>query len=294
MPYERWPAMKFRKDVILLPKEYPFDYFTARGSDPSSDTLHYHDCLEINYIISGSGTNIIEQQKHIVKPGDIFIINNLEHHLAFSEGDLNMRVIVFDPWFIWQQSSFDYGYLLPFYERLPHFGNLIERDHPIYDQLSAILDEIDAEWQTRSEGYRLIIKALLMKLLALFYRHLKGSGDTSIARSTFSRSYDRIRPSIELIHEAFDQELTLQHLADQAAMSRSYFSVQFKTIIGMNASEYLERIRIEKACQLLRTTRKSIAEICNLCGYSNISHFNKVFRRRTHRTPTAYRNTMTL
>lgn len=283
--------MKYRKDLYPLPKDFALIYNDVRGVRAAEPVLHFHDCLEINYIESGTGINIIEDKKFKLVPGDFYIINNLERHIAVSPDDsLRMKLIVFDPLLIWQHSSFDFDYLKPFFNRSIVFSNCVSRDNPLSPHLFNIICEIEYEWNSKQEGYRLVIKALLMKLLAMLYRHFKISGEISDEINSFHKSYDRIRDVINYINENFQNDLTLDELAKIAHMNKTYFSSYFKRIVQMNASEYVQNLRINYACSLLRTSNKEITEISSLSGFNSISHFNKSFRNYMNMTPKEYRN----
>ena len=281
--------MSFRKELIILPKEFAFDMFDGIGSPDNEQILHFHDCLEINYVERGNGINIIEDKTYQLVPGDFYVINNLEHHMGFSNGSLCMKVMYFDPVFIWQNNSFDYEYLAPFFERNVHFSNKIEKNNPFSGELLNLMKEIECEWINKNEGYQLLIKALLMKFLAILYRYFKTTDKIGDDIKPFNMSYNRIRNVIEYIHLNYEKKLLLSKLAQIAYMNREYFSTYFKKVMQINVSNYIEAVRINTSCIFLKTSDKNITEICLECGFSNISHFNRSFKKITGVTPNEYR-----
>lgn len=86
------------------------------------------------------------------------------------------------------------------------------------------------------------------------------------------------------------KDMTLEDLADYMKFSKDYFNRLIKEITGMTYTEYLQDIRIKKACELLKETNISIREISESIGYSNISHFYDIFRKIHNMTPHEYRN----
>lgn len=279
-----------RKDVITLPRDFPFAFYNSEVRAGREPVLHFHDCLEINYIEEGSGRNIIEDKQYDLKSGDFYIINNLEHHYAFTDSSLRMKIIVFDPRFIWQNNSFDYEYLTPFYKRNIRFSNCVKKENPLSSELTSIITEIESEWAEKQEGYRMIIKALLMKLLGVFYRYFKSNDELGEDIKAFQKSYDRIRDVIEYINDNYEKDLTLDDLSKVILMNKTYFSTYFKKIMGMNVSDYIEKIRVDSACNLLRTTNASIIDISMKSGFNNVTHFNRIFKKHTGYTPTGFRN----
>ncbi len=282
--------MRFRKDIIHLPADFPFDLFVASGTPDAEPVLHFHDCLEINYILEGGGFNFIESKRYELVPGDFYIINNLEHHMASTDGSLKMLVIIFDPIFIWMHNPFDYEYLKPFFDRNIKFSNRISKDNKVTEELAAGLGTIEQEWRARQEGYRLVIKSVLMKLLAVLYRNCTLNDEIGSDRRQFQKSYDRIRGVIEHINRNLDKKLELEELARIAFMNRTYFSSYFKKVMKISMSDYIEALRVNKAMHLLKVTNSSITEIGLACGYNDISHFNRVFRRLNSISPNEYRH----
>lgn len=280
--------MSFIKDVTLLSEKFPFDMFFATGEMLNPPVLHFHDFLEINFIEGGSGINIIGDKKYVITPGDFYIINNLERHIGVSDGTLKIMVIVFNPTFIFQNNPLDFGYLKSFFNRGVHFSNKVDKNDEYYDELESIKSKLYKEWNNKNEGYRLIIKALLMNLLAILYRHFKAN-DEILDESPAVKSYERINLVLDYINLNFTKELQLDELAHIAFMSRTYFSTCFKASMNMNIAKYIDLLRINRACMYLKTTNKSVTIIAYEIGFNSISYFNKVFKKYMKLTPTRYR-----
>ena len=89
------------------------------------ETLHCHDCLELNRIESGTGNYIIGGKVYEICPGDIFVINNRERHLAVHKEPVRMTVILFssEVWKDW----YNQDYLKPFFQRTEDFSNQIRK-----------------------------------------------------------------------------------------------------------------------------------------------------------------------
>nr|WP_251106229.1 AraC family transcriptional regulator [Breznakiella homolactica] len=232
----------------------------------------------------------MQDREYPLAGGDVFLINNFERHIAISDGSLRMKIIIFDPAFIWQGNPENYEYLLPFYYAGPGSSNRASLDQSALDRVHGLFADMEREWLHREKGYELLLKAKLMELLALFYRLLPAdmeSGELLLLQGT----YQRIRPSVEYIGRHYDEPLDLELLAEQSAMSRTYFSSCFKKIMKMGAAEYIEMVRINSACLLLATTDMAVIDVCYACGYANLSSFNAAFKKRTGTTPSRYRLT---
>ena len=88
-----------------------------------------------------------------------------------------------------------------------------------------------------------------------------------------------ITKAIKYIQENYAREISLDRLADQLSIGSTYFSMLFKRETGMNFSEYVTRIRVEKAKDILGNSNKSITEIGHEVGYTSEKHFFAVFKK---------------
>lgn len=89
----------------------------------------------------------------------------------------------------------------------------------------------------------------------------------------------------EYIDQHYAENLTLKKMADSVYLSQSYLSVSFKEILNMNFNEYLTRVRMEKAKELLATSRYRIYEVCGMVGYTDKKYFSDLFKRYTGMLP---------
>ena len=100
----------------------------------------------------------------------------------------------------------------------------------------------------------------------------------------------QVRDSIDrYIREHYASELSMQDVARAMNYSDAYFCKLFKQCFKVNFSAYLNEFRVEKARELLATTRLSVREVSIACGYSDSNYFARVFKRITGQTPSEYR-----
>ncbi len=93
----------------------------------------------------------------------------------------------------------------------------------------------------------------------------------------------------EFVEMNFDQQLELSDIASKFNFSYSYLSAYFSQMSNEGFSEYLNKVRIDKACEKLIKTDESIANIGTGVGYSDHSYFCRVFKKLTGETPSSYR-----
>lgn len=88
----------------------------------------------------------------------------------------------------------------------------------------------------------------------------------------------------------FSESVVIKGLAERCYLTERTFLRRFMKATGLKPSEYLQRLRIQKACDLLEGTRSSIAKIAEEVGYEDISAFRKTFVKVTGQTPKAFRD----
>ena len=115
----------------------------------------------------------------------------------------------------------------------------------------------------------------------------------SYCRLVRKHSMKRYSPPIQKVIAAIDFDLTanltLSSLAAMQNISPSYLSALFKQEVGKTLTEYVNGKRIERAMQLLETTRLQIQTVAQNCGILDVHYFSKIFKRTTGMTPKEYR-----
>ena len=99
-----------------------------------------------------------------------------------------------------------------------------------------------------------------------------------------------IKKAIQYMYDRYSQDIQINEIADYVSLSRSYFSKLFSRETGYAPREYLQNLRIRMAQDmLLSETGYSLSAIAENCGFANASHFCKVFKKRTGKSPNVFR-----
>jgi len=107
-------------------------------------------------------------------------------------------------------------------------------------------------------------------------------------------SRDRAEPveiwkARKFIEEHSGEELSLRRVAKTANVSANHLSEKFKQVTGVNFVDYIALTRFEKACHLLLNSNLRISEIAFAVGFQSLSQFNRVFKKLSGKSPSAYR-----
>ncbi|WMJ89774.1 response regulator transcription factor [Anaerocolumna sp. MB42-C2] len=98
-----------------------------------------------------------------------------------------------------------------------------------------------------------------------------------------------VQDIINYVENNFSKRISMEEIADQVHLNKTYISVLFKKETDENFSDFLQRIRLENSCRLLTKTRLPIQEIAEQSGFFDAAYFSRVFKEKYALTPVEYR-----
>lgn len=152
--------------------------------------------------------------------------------------------------------------------------------------LSSFLNHLFIEADEAKDGRTIIMDRLIELILIHLLRHLIEQHQVQSGLLA-ALSHPRLANVMLYIHNHPQEPLTLQSLADQAAMSRSLFSETFKSIVGNSAGDYVLEWKIQVAQDFLKKG-KPINFVANEVGYGDQSAFTKAFKKKVGLSPRAW------
>ncbi|TYZ09243.1 helix-turn-helix domain-containing protein [Hymenobacter lutimineralis] len=155
---------------------------------------------------------------------------------------------------------------------------LLQQGLLIYDALYSWARHLQGQPHTQHGEEQLLVQA--------YTAYLRRSKDRGSAPPAWA---GQLR---ELIQDHVDTNLTLRltDVADALQVNATYLSREFARYFdNLSFGEYSRKLRIDKALQLLKNPAYSLAEIAYLTGFSDQSHFTRIFRQQTGQSPAAYR-----
>src|ERR1700758_1953628 len=131
----------------------------------------------------------------------------------------------------------------------------------------------------------------MLRLLSLFARHLSILSNQLVGRRENDESTNMTRGR-QFIEDPQGEPLLLGRIAHVANISRHYFCKMFKKATGINFTDYLSRVRVEKSKTLLLNPNSRISEAAFACGFQSMTNFNREFKRIVGRSPTQFREAL--
>jgi AraC-like DNA-binding protein len=99
-----------------------------------------------------------------------------------------------------------------------------------------------------------------------------------------------VREALNYIEQNFHNDISVEDIADNCGLNRSYFGKIFKESTGRTPQEFLLNYRMTKAAELLKLTKLSVGDISNAVGYDNPLHFSRAFKNVFGISPREWRN----
>ena len=91
------------------------------------------------------------------------------------------------------------------------------------------------------------------------------------------------------IHDALEEDWTVERMTKVASMSRSAFADRFRSLVGVAPMRYLNELRLARAATLLRSTDMTVVQVAGRVGYGSEASLARAFRSRFEVTPAAFR-----
>lgn len=272
-------------------REFPFQIYSAPDAkDSDLVPYHWHPEVEIITVLQGEVSVTIRDEHYTGHWGDVFVVNAGElHEIRGGVGNL-FRAFVFPLDFLQfrREDGAQEQWLQPLEKQESHFAAVVDggtaAGQEIFAELLRIIDADDR----RPSGYQLLIKASLLRIVALLAgAELIGSAHESSARPEYQSQM--LRDIIEYLNETCTEPVRLPEVAARFGLTPQYFCTFFKEHFGRTLIQHINLLRIQRASRYLRETDLPIMEVGFLVGFENFSYFIKRFREVFACTPTEYR-----
>lgn len=249
--------------------------------------MHWHDEIEISYVLHGELQIFLNGELITVKEGDALFIDSDECHY-FMPGKVDLITVLFSPSLLSGTPGSD-KLIADIKERLTRNSKTTAKwTAENKSELKSIIDEL-ASFDKNDFAYELKVRACIFRLVAMIADERINSVADMTAVTDCSKVKERIGNVFRYIEEHYMEALSLPEAAAASGYVPTYFSRVFKTCTGMTFYDYLTIYRIRKSEVLLVETSDSIAAIAVASGFSSVKTFDRVFKEQIGISPLKFR-----
>lgn len=245
---------------------------------------HYHSALELTLFIRGEGTRFVGDHIGSFGPGDlVFLGENLPHYWHVRGRSAGVSVQ-------WHFPASHPVWMIPEMLALQTCFREAERGIAYGGATARRLTLQLRQLETASQLDRFNLFLQILATLASAAAADKGFLSSQLfSLKAESRHLAAIQAAIRFILINFREEINLPQLLEITRMSRPTFSRQFKKHAGKTLTQFVQQVRLAAVCRELTDTDEPIIEIGFKNGFSEVSSFNRVFRREFGCAPSLYR-----
>lgn len=249
---------------------------------------HWHEEVEIVYVVEGKVDIGINQEIHTLLSRDILLIGPGEvHHFLQNPQKRKLIILQFGRGVFDQNDSIFHDRCFPA-PRIPS-GCTQDGMRHAHEKLEAYILQILEEYNKKLEGYRLALRARICDMMVLLLREIPWERYSAAEKNKRLVRLERLQSVFKYVDEHYAQDIPLEEAAKVSGFSVYHFTRFFKESIGMTFGDFLSRYRIAKAEVLLKNTEHSITEIAFSLGFNSIKTFNRVFKTLKGCSPSSYR-----
>ena len=252
---------------------------------------HSHDFCELVIVTGGSGMHCLEGSDFPVTAGDVFLLQGRQRHYFHQRVDLELINIMYDhDKIVLPESDLRKlpGYcamfmLEPAYRRQHRFASHLRLQRVPLAHAERLAEEMGRECENRSAGHEVLLHAKLLEMIVYFSRAYTSTDITE------AHALLRVGHVIGALENDYAKQWKLDDLLQIAHMSRSNLMRIFRRATGQTPIEYLVRLRIQKAMEMLRNTDRTITEVAMDTGFNDSNYFTRQFRRVKGCSPSSFR-----
>lgn len=263
-------SVSISDDIEEILKGAPRGYIMAKKAMAYNFYSYHHEVIKYDETQKYDKVKFFIDDKWIDKIFGSIIKGDIE------ESKVSMNLVI--------DSILKDGYIMP--KRIKELGINILRE-----QLRRIKNESNAEVVSILSGE---IQSVINQCssIEMMRVHINEIMESIIEIKNDERNKNNSKlflRCMEYIEENFNQELSLEGVAEKFYYNPSYFSSQFKKYCGNTFSKYIKNLRIQKSLNLLKSTSLKVYEIAEKVGYRDSKYFNRIFKKKIGMTPEEYR-----
>jgi len=276
-------------EKTVLEPDFPFRLFFNDGYVVTPH--HWHEDIEIIYLVEGTVKVGIGNDLYYLKARDILIIGPGEVHFFLKETGYSNRAVIQFRMSIYDaflSGSKDSRTIRPMFTDSKYLTPGTKIHSLMEKQVQQLINENTAA----KEGYKLILKARLYDLAGILIRYMPKDEYSAKDESRQTEKLQKLDKVFQYVEKYYQTNIDLQEISKVAGFSKYYFTRFFKENTGVTFVAYLNNFRITKAEWYLMEVEDSITEVAYKSGFNSIKTFNRLFKELKGCAPMEYRKTI--
>jgi len=239
--------------------------------------LHFHNLLEIGYCYWGNGQLVLDEAIYRFSGDMVSIIPKNFPHTTKSDPNAIAK---------WEYIYIDVeSFLYSIYDKNSLYAeNLIHRinkkayfigscqNESIVWQVQELIEEMRYKRELYSEAVRGVLLTLLMQIVRM---------DDTVQNNAKSSTVKvpQIQRALDYVCDNYDKSIPIETLAEVCHISETHFRRLFSGTMNMSPIDYINFVRVERACDLMKKTQDSMEDIAIKVGFQTVSTFNRNFKK---------------
>ena len=250
--------------------------FEIYDTDGFFNSKHWHNGLEIIYLIAGGMTLNISESNYMLKPGGFIVVNSKTIHSVICR-EKGRHLLLQIPYEILEKSISNIDIIKFNCYSAPAASDGNGNNAGVRETLEKLKSLFEAP---RDDGYILMFNSLAYELLYKLVKGFKSSADPALKKKT-DRNIQRLGVVLQYARQHYAENITLQDAAEAVALNREYFARFFRKYMGMTFMEYVFAIRLEHVYYDIANTDYTIGSIADKHGFChNYKLFVKKFKEQ--------------
>ncbi|TAH74734.1 MAG: AraC family transcriptional regulator, partial [Anaerolineaceae bacterium] len=288
--------MKYQLEVFsdlserLRYNQNDFPLYVNKGKleqfDRYAASLHWHHDIEFILILEGSMDYYINGQIVTIHEGEGIFVNSKRLHYGFSTECKNCIFIVvgIHPSLFSEHVSFVHNYWSVKFGKEAEDFILLSRKTPYQSEVLDLINRIyESMHQQNPNPFQLLSEASKLCL------YISDNISVSDQEASDGWTWLTLAKMTGFIQSQYENKITLEDIAAAGAVCRSRCCSLFSQYIAQTPINYLKHYRLQKSCEMLRDTNRSINEIALSCGFQSTSYFSYTFKKELNMMPKEYR-----
>lgn len=274
--------MDYNYEYIEHNADLPFKIFTHTVEQ---FPYHWHEDLEILFILKGSMIITVAGQSHELKSGDLFVINSNEVHFIRSLREYGGTQILA------LQFNLDHFHKYKLTLETQRFAlnpNLYKSvDKHVFARLRYLLANMMNIIVRKEEPRHLLLEKSLLDIIIILVSHFAQSESQHHESDRFE---ERLLKILKYLTEhAMERDLSIQDIADHFYLNPQYLSRYFKSRVGTSIKRFIDNIRMSKSLPALQLSKDTVMAIALDHGFPDAKAYYRVFKEIMGMTPNEYR-----